>query len=211
MTNALDIPSLPNIPPPPNPSHIGDGWTKWHEDAKNGIYLPVEQIVELGNPSDCRGLTIADVMMLNGYQFADDEEKKLGIDHANFEYTAYASYQVPFNSKDPFLPRPTICPKCESKFNGFSVEPYEYYKFYNFYDIRGFYCEKCLWWCIREICEGGGIGEGYPEDDRLIVGVAKSKINSTHENNEPWKKVINNDYAFLHPLIMKDDLLKMFL
>jgi hypothetical protein len=195
-----------------NPACCGE-WTIAHEMAKNGYMFSVDELLQLKNPMDTRGLTVADVMMINGHAFTTIEETQLEIDHTNFDYSAYASFDLKDHfEKEP--EQPTNCPKCGGNFSRSDVEmsktvdscldsdpiPIYYYSYL-------FLCDQCHWWCVRE---RWAEAERLYDGDLLLIGVARNRKPVGLTDPEPWKNSLADEHAYTHDLKLPFDLYQMF-
>jgi hypothetical protein len=164
-------------------------WTIAHLMAKRGFIFSVDELEQLKNPVDTRNLSVADVMMFNGHSFSSLEEKQLGIDHENVEYSAYAGFNLP----DYFTHRPSppvTCPKCHHlllntarilsdaafacQMDPFSIDGHS----------NLFNCTFCNWWCAHE--SWYEMERGF-EGDVLLIGIAKTRLPDQPKNEQPWE------------------------
>jgi hypothetical protein len=188
-------------------------WTIAHLMAKRGYIFTLGELLKLKNPIDSRNLSVADVMMFMGHKFSEEGEMQLGIDHINFEYSAYAGFCL----SDYFTNKPKMpskCPKCQyaltwslielsdAAFDGIGMQDYFHHD-----GSFLFICDNCKWWCVRE---GWFEYERGFEGDVLLIGIAKSRRPEHPVDEKPWENALKNKDAYMHDLKLPNNYLSIF-
>ncbi len=166
--------------------------------GKNGYKFEVDEIVTLGNPVEKIGLSLADVMKLNGISFNDIESRRLGTDWNMLNFTSFSlddeQYAKRVNHKNCMICGHVMVVK-DNDFSAALMTIMKQCAMPCLTKSKVWFCNNCRWWYTIESVLDNEFD--FPPYTHFVMGNGVEKIRSKQEPTQPWIEILSHPELYL--------------